>query len=75
MVVLRFTGRGTHRGSLRNGNYTLITHGSKITDASGRPLDGGDRVERFTRLLADLNGDGRVNRLDFLLFRKLYGRR
>jgi hypothetical protein len=82
VAVLTFTGRGTSFGSLRDGNYTLTIHGSRISDGLGRRLDGdsdglegGDRVVRFTRRFGDVNGDGRLNRPDFFRFRRAFGTR
>lgn len=70
-VVVRFRGRGVRRGVLPAGRYTLVLHGDRVADASGRPLDGdgdgiqgGDRLFSFFRRAGDRNGDGRVDRRD-----------
>jgi hypothetical protein len=54
-------------GSLKDGKYTLVIHGDRISDGTedfdgdqdGTP--GGDRTEQFHRFFGDSNGDGMVD--------------
>ncbi|MBX3414214.1 MAG: putative Ig domain-containing protein [Pirellulales bacterium] len=64
-------------GSLKDGRYRLVIHGSAITDSNGQMLDGdkngmpgGDYVnETIFRLFGDSDGDGDVDAHDYKRFR------
>jgi hypothetical protein len=78
-LTLRFRGCGVRRGALPDGRYTFTLDGSRVTGASGAPLDltgdgqaGDDYVVHFHSLFGDLNGDGRVDRRDVRLARGSY---
>ena len=69
---MTFSGAGIIGGSLADGNYSLTTLASAVTDAAGNQLDGdgdgtsGDNAtDTFFRLYGDVNGDRRVNIVDF----------
>lgn len=71
LAISTFSGPGTTRGSIRNGQYQLAVVGDRIGDGNGGMLDadgdgtpGGTRTQPFFRLAGDVNGDGVVNRLD-----------
>jgi ELWxxDGT repeat protein len=69
---LTFPGNSEAAGSLPNGSYQLRTRGERILDQTGQALDangngtpGGERVDRFFRLLGDFDSDGVVDFRDF----------
>ncbi|MFK7737687.1 MAG: Ig-like domain-containing protein, partial [Pirellulaceae bacterium] len=77
VATLTFAGDGIIGGSLADGNYTLTTLSSALTDSAGNHLDGdedgesgGDATDEFFRLFGDGNGDRRVNIIDFFGFRR-----
>ncbi len=79
-VELHFSGTDVIGGSLADGRYTLNIDGSKITDATGAPVDaagtgtpGSIGTQNFLRFYADINGDGHVDGADFFVFRQAFG--
>jgi hypothetical protein len=63
VVVLAFAGPEFLGGSLAAGSYTLRVLADRVRDRWGRELDGdgvsgGDRVDGFSRLFGDSDGDG-----------------
>ncbi|HWE97952.1 MAG TPA: dockerin type I domain-containing protein [Tepidisphaeraceae bacterium] len=60
-------------GSLTDGIYTATVHAALVTDAFNQHLSGGDQTKTFHRLFGDLNGDQRVNSLDYGLFTAAFG--
>jgi hypothetical protein len=79
VAVLTFAGPGFVGGSLADGSYTLTVRADHVHDRWGRELDGdgdgsagGDRVDGFSRLFGDADGDGDVDRLDRDLFRSAF---
>ncbi|MFK7769082.1 MAG: G8 domain-containing protein [Mariniblastus sp.] len=78
VATLTFSGAGIVGGSLADGNYTLTTLDT-LTDAVGNQLDGdgdgisgGNATDDFFRLFGDVNGDRRVNIVDFFQFRNAF---
>lgn len=76
-VTLTFPGNGSRANSLRDGDYQLVVRSHRITGLDGRTLDGnsdfksGDNYSyRFHRLFGDVNGDHRVNQIDYVQFRQ-----
>jgi hypothetical protein len=81
-AVLTFTNPEFIGGSLADGTYTLTVHADRVHDRWGRQLDGngdaaagGDRVDTFSRLFGDANGNGRVDRQDVERFASAFGTR
>jgi hypothetical protein len=79
VAVLTFTGPEIVGGSLADGSYTLTVRGDLVHDRWGRELDGdgdgaagGDRVDGFSRLFGDTDGDGDVDQVDRDLFRSSF---
>ena len=79
VATLTFSGSGIIGGSLSDGNYTLTTLASEITDDAGFQLDGngdgagGDNaIDEFFRFYGDINGDRRVNIVDYFQFRNAF---
>jgi hypothetical protein len=79
VVVLTFSGTGIVGGSLADGDYSLTIRGDHIRDEVGRELDadgdgnGGDeRMEAFSRLYGDADGDGAVDGEDRDRFRAAF---
>ena len=75
VATLTFSGAGIIGGSLADGNYTLKTLASSVSDAVGNALDGNgdgthgdDATDSFFRLFGDSNGDRRVNIVDLFAF-------
>lgn len=73
---IRFPEPGGGFGSIANGRYTLRIFSAFVTDLNNQLLDGdfsgqagGDFVQQFHRLFGDINGDARVDSVDFLAFR------
>jgi probable HAF family extracellular repeat protein len=66
-VLLTFDGEPD--GSLADGSYTLTIRADRILDSAGRSLES-DRVESFSRLFGDSNGDSHVDDTDLALFRE-----
>jgi hypothetical protein len=82
VAELTFAGSAFVGGSLADGSYTLTVRADHVHDRWGRELDGdgdgsagGDRVDGFTRLFGDADGDGHVDRQDRALFRSAFGQR
>src|SRR6266581_193612 len=84
VAVLTFAGSEFVGGSLADGSYTLTIRADRVHDRWGRELDGdgngsagGDRVDGFSRLFGDTDGDRDVDHadLDLMLssFRKSRG--
>ena len=80
VAVLTFSGPGFVGGSLADGRYTLTVLADRVHDRWGRELDGdgdgvagGDRVDGFTRLFGDSDGDGDVDRADRIAFQSAFG--
>lgn len=79
VAVLTFVGSEFVVGSLADGSYTLTVLADHVHDRFGRELDGdgdgsagGNRVDGFSRLFGDSDGDGDVDRLDRDLFRSAF---
>jgi len=79
VAVLTFAGPGFVGGSLADGRYTLTLRAERVHDRWGRALDGngdgsagGDRVDGFSRLFGDADGDGDVDRADRKAFRAAF---
>jgi hypothetical protein len=71
IITITFPGNDVRGGSLADGSYELRLKAAKVTAADGQQLDAnangiaGDNGKwSFHRLFGDMNGDGRVNRLD-----------
>ncbi|HWE97915.1 MAG TPA: dockerin type I domain-containing protein [Tepidisphaeraceae bacterium] len=60
-------------GSLTDGIYTATVHAALATDAFNQHLSGGDQTKTFHRLFGDLNGDQRVNAVDYGMFTAAFG--
>jgi hypothetical protein len=89
VVTLTFTGSLTEYGSLKDGDYQLTIHSSRIHSTNtGRTLDGdGDGISggeyrfghpasnAFFRLYGDSDGDRDVDNLDFARFRTTMNKR
>ncbi|MDB5298692.1 MAG: ale, partial [Phycisphaerales bacterium] len=60
-------------GSLTNGIYTATIHAGLVTNAFNQHLSGGDQTKTFHRLFGDLNGDQRVNAVDYGMFTAAFG--
>jgi hypothetical protein len=80
VAVLTFAGPEFIGGSLADGSYTLTLRAERVHDRWGRELDGdgdgspgGDRVDGFSRLFGDANGDGHVDGGDRAAFRSAFG--
>jgi hypothetical protein len=79
VALLTFAGPDIVGGSLADGSYTLTVRSDRVHDRWGRELDGdgngstgGDRVDGFSRLFGDSDGDGDVDRSDRDLFRSAF---
>jgi hypothetical protein len=79
-AVLTFAGSNVMAGSLADGTYTLTVRADRVHDRFGRELDGdadgsagGNRVDGFSRLFGDADGDGDVDGQDRELFRSAFG--
>lgn len=79
VATLTFGGSGVIGGSLADGDYTLMTLSSSVKDSAGNALDGnadglsGDNaIDTFFRFYGDINGDRKVNVLDFFQFRNAF---
>ncbi|MEO1616234.1 MAG: Ig-like domain-containing protein, partial [Planctomycetota bacterium] len=75
VATLTFSGPGIIGGSLADGNYTLKTLASAVSDSVGNQLDGNgdgahgdDATDDFFRLFGDSNGDRSVNIIDLFAF-------
>ncbi|GAB5407239.1 MAG: choice-of-anchor Q domain-containing protein [Aureliella sp.] len=66
-----FTGTGVAAGSLVDGTYQLRIKAAAVQSAA--EMDN-DHVDEFFRKFGDSNGDGIVNSIDFLAFRRTYRR-
>ena len=80
VAALTFAGTEFVGGSLADGSYTLTVRADRVHDRWGRELDGdgdgaagGDRVDGFSRLFGDSDGDGDVDSLDRDRFRSAFG--
>ncbi len=80
VALLTFSGTGIVGGSLADGDYTLTTLATSVTDAAGNQLDGngdgtgGDNAtDTFFRLFGDADGDRMVSVVDFFQFRSAFG--
>jgi hypothetical protein len=60
VAVITFSGPDLVNGSLPDGSYTVILHGSLVQDGFGQAL-AQDGTWSFTRLQGDLDGDGDVD--------------
>src|SRR5204863_1138611 len=81
VAVLTFFGSDIIGGSLADGSYTLTVRADLVHDRWGRELDGdgngsagGDRVDGFSRLFGDSDGDGDVDPQDRERFRSAFGK-
>lgn len=81
VAVLNFAGPEFTGGSLADGTYTLRVLADHVHDRFGRELDGdengaagGDRVESFSRLFGDSDGEGDVDRDDRDRFKSAFGK-
>jgi hypothetical protein len=79
VAVLTFAGPDVVGGSLADGSYTLTVLADHVHDGFGRELDGdgngsagGNRVDGFSRLFGDSDGDGHVDGLDRAAFRTVF---
>jgi pimeloyl-ACP methyl ester carboxylesterase len=79
VAVLTFAGTEFVGGSLADGQYTLTVRSNRVHDRWGREMDGdgdgvpgGDRVDGFSRLFGDSDGNGHVDQLDRDLFRSAF---
>jgi pimeloyl-ACP methyl ester carboxylesterase len=79
VAVLTFAGPDIIGGSLADGSYTLTVRSDRVHDRWGRELDGdgngsagGDRVDGFSRLFGDSDGDGDIDQLDRDLFQSAF---
>ena len=79
IATLTFSGPTIIGGSLADGNYSLTTLASAVTDLAGNELDGDgdtesgdDATDTFFRLFGDANGDRKVNVIDFFKFREAF---
>ncbi|MEL7497651.1 MAG: G8 domain-containing protein [Planctomycetota bacterium] len=79
VATLTFSGSGIIGGSLADGDYTLTTQASSVSDAAGNQLDGnadgvgGDNsTDTFFRFFGDVNGDRKVNIIDYFQFRNAF---
>jgi hypothetical protein len=80
VAVLTFEGPEFVGGSLADGGYILTVRADRVHDRWGRELDGGgdglpggDRVDAFSRLFGDSDGDRDLDQLDRDLFRPAFG--
>lgn len=71
--TLAFSGTGVLGGSLPDGVYDLIVDGAAVEDLSGNAMVG-SYTQRFHRLFGDLNGDRRVNLVDYTRMRMTLGK-
>jgi hypothetical protein len=79
VAVLTFAGQDIVGGSLADGSYTLTVLADHVHDRWGRELDGdgngsagGNRVDGFSRLFGDSDGDGDVDWADRDRFRAAF---
>jgi hypothetical protein len=70
--VVTFSGSGVVNNSIADGVYDLTLNHAAVTDAQGQAL-AADRVDTFSRLYGDSNGDGTVNNADTFQLRKTFG--
>lgn len=74
-----FTGADTQFGSLADGRYTLTAVASRVTNAGGQQLNGGNdysfgEAQGLFRLFGDINGSRRVDLADYGLFSTTYNK-
>jgi hypothetical protein len=81
VAVLTFGGPGITGGSLADGSYQLTIRGDHIRDEEGQELDGdgdgiggGDRMDGFSKLFGDSDGDPDVDGQDRAQFRAAFGK-
>ncbi|TWU58484.1 G8 domain protein [Rubripirellula tenax] len=79
VATFTFSGSGITGGSLADGNYTLTTLASAVTDATGNHFDangdgtsGDNATDTFFRHFGDFDGDRDVDARDFLQFRRAF---
>ena len=70
--VLSFSGSSIVGGSLDDGVYDLVLNPSRVQDASGQSVAGGDQTYSFIRLYGDYDGNGTVNNTDFGWFKRTF---
>lgn len=71
--LLTFNGSAVVAGSLADGIYDLKVTASAVQDAAGNLLNA-NYTRRFHRLFGDINGDKRVNLIDYTRLRTTLGR-
>ncbi|MDB5174983.1 MAG: polymorphic rane protein [Phycisphaerales bacterium] len=64
---------GNAFGDFLDGVYQFTLHAALITNGTGATLAGGDQTKAFRKLFGDINGDGRVNSVDYFQFSNAFG--
>ncbi len=74
MVTITFPGQERRGGSLADGRYQLrirsngvIAEDGQLLDGKNKGVAGADYQFNFHRMFGDMNGDGRINKLDVQL--------